>query len=232
MNKISKIIWSLFSGVACLVYGNNAKAAAGDCTVVSWSNTAQNTPSNEAARTNCKASFPPKCYHLEGAATYCFYSCDICDAGYTRYSVDVSVLTYNCKNISVQAYNCKCECSNCSDTASWTNKGTGYQQRTKKTCSCSTGSAVCSTSTVYRCAVGYYGTTTNGTSGCTQCPTPSESSAGASSTSNAGNNSSISRCYIPESTSYSDGTGKYAFECNCPWDGKNSCGSSSSSSAA
>ena len=106
---------------------------------------------------------------------------------------------------------CDGTCSDCT-SGSWTAGNTGYQQRTKKTCNTST--CVCSSSTEYRCASGYYGSSSNGTSGCTRCP----SSGGVYGTSVAGS-TAITSCYLPSGTtvSFSDSTGsgtaKYTANC-------------------
>lgn len=101
--------------------------------------------------------------------------------------------------------NCSGGCSNCTSTQ-WASSGTGYETRTYATCDCKT----CTKSTEYRCAAGYYGSSTNGTSGCTRCP----SSGGIYGTSAAGS-TAITSCYIPSGTSMSDSTGTYTYTDNC-----------------
>ena len=54
----------------------------------------------------------------------------------------------------------------------------------------------------YRCATGYYGSSSNGTSGCTRCP----SEDGATGTSTAGSTARTS-CYMPSGTKFSNNTG-------------------------
>lgn len=86
----------------------------------------------------------------------------------------------------------------------WTANGTGYEQQIETT----TENETCiSVNKTYRCAAGYYGTTTNGTSGCTKCPTPG--------TSNTGTNTSMTQCYIPADTEMSDSSGTYIYTKNC-----------------
>lgn len=86
----------------------------------------------------------------------------------------------------------------------WTATGTGYEQQIETT----TENETCTSSNItYRCAAGYYGTTTNGTSGCTKCPTPG--------TSTAGTNTSMTQCYIPAGTEMSDSSGTYIYTKNC-----------------
>ena len=86
----------------------------------------------------------------------------------------------------------------------WTTTATGYEKQTMATFE--NGSCTAAT-TSYRCANGYYGTSTNGTSGCTQCPSPG--------TSTAATNTSITQCYISAGKELSDVTGKYAYTQNC-----------------
>ncbi len=89
-------------------------------------------------------------------------------------------------------------CNNCSGDTGWVSGNTGYQYRQTKYCLCET----CHTSTSYRCATGYYGSSSNGTSGCTRCP----SEDGATGTSAAGSTARTS-CYIPSGTKFSNNTG-------------------------
>lgn len=95
-------------------------------------------------------------------------------------------------------------CKNCNST-DWGAHSTGYESRVNATCNHSTG--VCTKTTVYRCAVGYYGNSTNGTSGCDSCP---ESGI----TSNAGA-TLITECYLASGTTGSDHTGMYTYAGDC-----------------
>ncbi|MDR0741459.1 MAG: hypothetical protein LBF28_01665, partial [Rickettsiales bacterium] len=67
-------------------------------------------------------------------------------------------------------------CINCQNTG-YSDFATGYQSAISKSCNIET--LACTSTTVYRCASGYYGSSTTGTSGCTQCPTGGTSDAGA-----------------------------------------------------
>ena len=96
-------------------------------------------------------------------------------------------------------------CTDCNSTE-WAAVRVGYERRTVATCNCNT----CSKSVQYRCAAGYYGTSTNGSSGCTPCP----SLDGVSATSSAGNKL-IGNCYIPAEKLIEDNAGKYFFTTNC-----------------
>ena len=231
MNKISKIIWSLFSGVLCIVYkSENADASysavsnnpcvaytGGDCQGPDWPNAS--LPSTPAHCTNSTLV----CARITGVSVIRESLCIACQKGYTAVKGQKMFPSAGCSASSTSQqyyhYSCECKCSNCPETdGTWTAKGTGYQQRTSQGCDCSSGSAICKKTTHYRCAAGYYGSPTNGTFGCTPCPTPGTSVAGTV---------QLAQCYIPKGT-YSDRTGKYVFNCDCPYNGKDSCGSSSS----
>lgn len=242
MNKVSKIIWSLFSGAMCLVYKNDASAhnfnqsSASICNIYTGTYTCGDpgNPSNPAYAnskdvTNSHCSVTTvECWYTVAGNGHTLKSCTGCKTPYTLVS-DGNFGDTSCNSqtsFRLTMNTCKCICSSCTDTGTWTAKGTGYEQRTGKGCDCSGSTAVCKNTTHYRCAKGWYGTTTNGTSGCTQCPS--------SGTTKDGGADSISDCYLPGDTTYSNTYGKYAYKCDCPYDGKNSCssGSSSSSSAA
>lgn len=127
--------------------------------------------------------------------TACMTGYELTSTSYTSTTCD-TIYSYD---ICTKA--CDGTCSDCT-SGSWTDGNTGYQQRTKKTCNTST--CVCFSSTEYRCASGYYGSSSNGTSGCTRCP----SSGGVYGTSAAGS-TAITSCYLPSGTtvSFSDSTG-------------------------
>ncbi len=102
---------------------------------------------------------------------------------------------------------CSSGCTNC-DTTAWTASGTGYQKQTVATCN--TTFCECTKTTQYRCAAGYYGSSTNGTSGCKRCP----SSDGVSGSANAGS-TVITSCYLPTGTNFSNATGNGTYTSNC-----------------
>lgn len=98
-------------------------------------------------------------------------------------------------------------CTNCTSDTTWSSHGTGYQKLTTRTCDCNT----CESETQYRCAIGYYGASANGTSGCNRCP----SSGGVyGTTANAGS-SSITSCYLPSGNAFSDSAGSGTYTGNC-----------------
>ncbi len=90
-------------------------------------------------------------------------TCILCPSGYTMLT---KTTTVNCGSgtNTLQYKTCALTCtsSNCKSDTSWSAAGTGYQQLATRSCSDST---TCKTTYSYRCAAGYYGSTTNGTSG-------------------------------------------------------------------
>ena len=141
------------------------------------------------------------------------YSCNCIDAQFNK------TITFTCGCYSDSdcgsdpSYGCinnRCQkCKSCSgaSTGTWTAHSTGYEKRTVTECNCS---GTPTTRTEYRCAAGYYGTTSNGTSGCTRCP----ASGGIYGTSAAGS-TAITACYLPSGTAFSDaaGSGTYTGDC-------------------
>lgn len=97
------------------------------------------------------------------------------------------------------------ECVNC-NTTDWLPSSAGYQARIyEAVCNC----GVCETKTEYRCADGYYGSSTNGSSGCTRCP----ALGGVYGNSSPGSKY-VTSCYIPADVSISDGSGEFIFTPN------------------
>lgn len=141
-------------------------------------------------------------------ATYGIASCTTCKTGYTKTEQTVGVP--GCTN-KITYYNCKLPCTGCtnctSDTAWSATDSFGYEKKVTRTCDCNT----CNESTKYRCAAGYYGSSLNGTSGCSQCPLHARTMFGHS----AAGSTTIKSCYIPAEASVSDSVGTYTFTSNC-----------------
>ena len=87
-------------------------------------------------------------------------------------------------------YSCVCAPMTCG-TGSWVHHATGYQRQDNTTFN-STECRCDPVSTAYRCAANYYGSSTNGSTGCTPCPFSGTSPAGTTTvggcTCTAGNN--------------------------------------------
>lgn len=148
-------------------------------------------------------TYPPSFHFASGKigdqCTYnrhCVSGACTCNAGFP-----------NCLGNCIE--DCSGGCSDCASTA-WSANGIGYETRQYAICDCKT----CNKSIQYRCASGYYGTTTNGESGCLRCPV----SGGIYGSSDAGS-TDISACYIPSTAimSFSDayGSGTMQFQENC-----------------
>lgn len=115
-------------------------------------------------------------------------------------------------NTLVDFATCECICEGDCTTIDWHPLAQGYQRKINKQCVCDgINEARCEESTIYRCASGYYGTTTDGKTGCTVCPTlirndgvenPGTSSVGAT---------SITNCYQPQNVEFADNNGIYTF---------------------
>ncbi len=98
--------------------------------------------------------------------------------------------------------------TNCVSDSSWSNGNTGYQKKTSRSCI----SNRCQETTSYRCADGYYGSSSNGSSGCSRCPYAD----GYYGSSSAGSTSQTS-CYMPSGRSGSDTTGQFTYAGNSYW---------------
>lgn len=154
----------------------------------------------------CATSGAKECYK-SGSTTYVYTPCTSCSPGYTLTNVAFS----QCGLLNKIFKACDCVCSNCVSDVTYTAAGTGYQKKVNRYCACGSGTAKCKTETVYQCAVGYYGRSKNGTSGCTRCP----SSGGVYGTTATAGSTAITSCYIPEGSSFSDGTGSGTYTGNC-----------------
>ncbi len=150
-----------------------------------------------------------QCWETTSGIYSSWYTCNTCASGYTRTQTSATMMGCGTSNYYYCKSNCT-GCTNCTSDTSWSSVGTGYEKKVTRTCDCNT----CNSSTLYRCAAGYYGSSTNGTSGCTRCP----SSGGVYGTSAAGS-TAITSCYLPSGTtvSFSDSTGsgtaKYTSDC-------------------
>lgn len=99
-----------------------------------------------------------------------------------------------------------CQCDNCNSDTDWGPATTaGYQQKTTRQCECDNDcNPSCRPTTEYRCAEGYYGTPTNSSKGCNQCPPDAN---GTLATTKRPGATKVSECYFPSGThSGRDGT--------------------------
>lgn len=152
------------------------------------------------------------CVSLGGDVT-AIKSCTACNSGYTLKTESIGDCC-NQYNYGACVGNCASTCGN--NTTEWKTTGTsGHETRVYEYC---TGGTTCTKKTQYRCAAGYYGRTTNGTSGCTACPNRTK---GATTTPDSGNNvgtlylSTITNCYFPAYQDIRGTDGKYQYTEPC-----------------
>ena len=138
------------------------------------------------------------CYQ-SGSVYYRVYDCRSCADGTIQATETASLDDCGTKSYTV----CRAPCTADADFVS--TGTTGYEKKT----SCSSGGA---SSTQYRCAAGWYGASSDGATGCTQCPPNAESTA--TTTSPAGS-ALISACYTPAGNSFSDVAGAGTYSSNC-----------------
>jgi len=91
----------------------------------------------------------------------------------------------------------------------WFPGNTGYLHSQCVRSSCLNSESGCLPETVYACDMGYYGRSSNGTSGCAKCP-----SDGMSMIWRMGG-FDITDCFIPANSERSDSTGTYKFTADC-----------------
>ena len=154
-----------------------------------------------------QVTFPQNCASI---STYYYgankvVECRTCMSGYKHEFVGPISFSDCTNTISYRTCPTKCAgCTNCVSDSNFSSYSAGYQRKATRTCDCET----CRTTYSYRCAAGYYGSSSNGTSGCSPCPSGGTSSAGTT---------SATGCYIPSGTTGSDATGTYKYTSNCYW---------------
>ncbi|MCM1225490.1 MAG: hypothetical protein NC548_64700 [Lachnospiraceae bacterium] len=177
---------------------------------------------------NCATMNPDESFMWHETDGKCYYvqSCKTCPSGYSLQYLDEdnSDFTYDyfcwyepdesLLKASWPYHTCVKDTS-CPDNTDWAALRTGYQKRTIYT------GSNCTATIQYRCAAGYYGTSSNGTSGCTRCPAWS----GAYKTSalntrplgtSAAGATAITGCYVSAGTYY-DATGTFKISSTCPY---------------
>ncbi|MDE6571046.1 MAG: hypothetical protein K2L95_02395 [Alphaproteobacteria bacterium] len=140
-----------------------------------------------------------------------FQDCETCVDGATKTSKTDTITFVNSGGMRRGTCNIGYNVCTCTKTATctdgpWTTIRAGYQSRIKSTAVCNT----CKTSTEYRCAPGYYGSTSNGSTGCTQCPSVD----GVAGTSAGGNGTTITSCYVSTGTTFSNSSGSGRYDGN------------------
>lgn len=177
--------------------------------------------SDASAATYCsmEVSSPPSGYSLvpmdvaeNCASTRTLYMCDP-----SKFLCDFVTTCSSCSGSYPNAYYTYMDGTICTDipitqccktrpgpwSGNWTAWRPGYQRMENRDYECD-GTYIVTYS--YRCAAGYYGSSTNGSSGCSKCPSPGTSDAGAT---------SITSCYIKSGTTGTETNGTYIYTSNC-----------------
>lgn len=231
-NLFNGIMPKIIVGLCALFFVGTANAVqiiTGSCTSVTCTSaiinagTTEHWPEITSIDVACTGTIEERCYQNTTTGAYAYVrSCTACKDGFELTSTSYSSGKV-CTSRAPIYYGCKAECDgcdNCEDTGTWSAGNTGYERRTKKTCNTSTCS--CQTGTEYRCAKGYYGKSTNGTSGCTRCPRADSTDLFSPfGTTDSAGSTAITQCYIAAGTGFSDGTGSgiYPEQCDYERDG-------------
>ncbi len=197
-NKIT--ILALTAFITTLATGN-ADAVISTCSVTTCTGSEMYT-----LNTCLDGSYTTKCYKASSSGNiYKVFICSACAHG-TLGDATLSELIPECNLLTPVTQCCNaCDSASCTSDTTFSAYRTGYESKSTRMCSCLNGCKV--TSTSYRCAAGYYGSSTNGTTGCTACPNGG--------TSVAGSNTSITSCYLPTGTKFSDTSGSGEYTENC-----------------
>lgn len=146
----------------------------------------------------CASGHSSKCYYIGGHPAY-LHSCTQCSGAR---KLQTNLYSTACPDTIYT----ECICENGCTDKEWTAGNTGYEYSV--TCG-----ANCDTSRKYRCAKGYYGTSTDGTTGCTRCP----ASGGTYGTTAVAGSTAVTSCYIPSGTTFSGTSGSGTYTGNCYW---------------
>ena len=213
------VAWAYFFGYAGVVFAaqspDGSNCQVGDCLVNDEIDSTQflNSPIEhcDASRTFCiveRTQVGPVDQPDQDMITNTWYvhTCTKCQTGYKANSVEIGGFGKCPGNISYNdcERDCPTSCNNC-DTSEqpWVSipARPGYMQRVSRQCNC----GVCETTYSYQCDVGYYGRTYDGRTGCTKCPAPGTSMAGAT---------TLKSCYVENGDTFSDETGWGEFVVN------------------
>ena len=202
MKKLLSIITSVGCGILC------ATSANGACYQISCGLTNEGV---SPTASNCSVT-RAICYS-NGSYDVGITSCETCKSGYISISRDTYLYCDGSLKVTYNTCVPQCTSSNCKSDTSWYQAiNAGYQYRTIRSC---TDNITCSSRTEYRCASGYYGTSSNGTTGCNHCPEQKWSdNVSTAATSNAGS-TVITDCYLQSGTSGFDSTGDFIYTSNC-----------------
>jgi hypothetical protein len=152
----------------------------------------------------------------DGGTTTPYMVVGICDTGTTLIS-DRCIPNANQTSMKGGQYCYTCRpCNGCStdcaaNTTAWGLTGTaGYETRTAGYCYCES----CRSRVEYRCTTLYYGTSTDGKTGCKSCRIETGNDDAMSSP----GTTEKTGCYLPPRTNpYNDDTGSFQYTQNCNW---------------
>lgn len=162
---------------------------------------------------NCGSASTTNCYDAklsESSDENGYYNDGVALPGFSLNTREIKIPGCNLSFWECAYYYCDgyADIGVCVDSTKWIQKSDkGYDIKYQRTCNAEN---FCDEHAIYQCAAGYYGTSTNGISGCTRCP----SSNGTDTTSVAGS-TSITSCYIPSGTTFSDTSGSGIYTSHC-----------------
>ncbi|MDE5615932.1 MAG: hypothetical protein K2I81_03820 [Alphaproteobacteria bacterium] len=195
-----KIIMFALTAFITTLAPNNADAAIGICSVTACTGDEMYT-----LNTCTDGSYTTKCYKTSSGRIFKVFICTSCERG-TLGDATLSELIPDCNLLTTVSQCCNaCDSASCTSDTTYIAHSTGYESKSTRMCTCLNGCK--ETSTSYRCAAGYYGSSTNGTTGCTACPDGG--------TSVAGSNTSITSCHLPTGANFSDPSGSGEYTGNC-----------------
>ncbi len=174
---------------------------------------------------NCNA-VSYKCYKNTTGVTYFITTCTSCNTGYELTDATFTPGSGVCNN-TLKYQNCvkesseegggsggngNCTMDNCTKKSGWeAHTNTGYEALNYYACL----NGVCTpTPKQYRCAAHYYGTTSDGNTGCTACPL-SGSRTPEPGDSVPGSNTRLSDCYLRSGRSGCDDSGCFTVSGDC-----------------
>lgn len=174
--QISKIVTVCALG-GCYLCGN-AALGAGDCVMQTCSDACTNA---------CGGGTNGSCLEIvrDGSRIFSMCSCTSCSGGYTKSMGNslpswasaagalsgCNTMTNNIGTLATTVYKCTSPCTDCEVETTFTVMGTSGYRRRVKSATCNTSTGVCTRTYEYRCATDWFGSSTNGVTGCRKCPT-------------------------------------------------------------
>ncbi|MBD5388982.1 hypothetical protein HDR63_01875 [bacterium] len=182
-------------------------ATTGSCTATACTGVSMVMPST------CPGTSTAKCFRDSNGTIIQFADCSYatCSSGLVKQNVPISQITENCSKTTTTISTCciSCSTSTCTSDTTYSAYGSAYERKATRSCNCSSG---CVATYTYRCAAGYYGSPGGSASGCSRCPDGGTSAVGST---------SVTSCYMPAGSTFSDttGNGDYTDKCSYVDDG-------------